>query len=263
LIGRLPEETSPARIVRVGIAGAYLDRLPGCRGALRRAVEHGREGGAITSAIESIFLLGNAAFWTGEWDDLAAVTEEGLSLCDIHGYRLLAWPGKFLRALTAAACGDDATTWAVTDEMNGWAAPRGVHAVLAYCWQAQALAALGRGDYEAAYRQATRISPAGTLASHVPHALWVILDLVEAAVRTGRLDQAAAHVAAVQEGNVGALSSRLDLVASGAAASVVEARLARSVTRGPGRAPPGMPPRRRGSARSPTRSKPPRRRWSG
>ena len=41
LIDRLPEETSPARIVRIGIAAAYLDRLPGCRGALWRAVEHG------------------------------------------------------------------------------------------------------------------------------------------------------------------------------------------------------------------------------
>ena len=198
-ISRLPEETSPARIVRVGIAAAYLDRLPQCRGPLWRAVEHGREGGAITSAIESLFLLGNAAFWTGEWDELTAVTDEGLSLADTHGYRLLTWPGQFLRALAAAARGDYETTRSVTNEMTGWAAPRGVRSVLMYSWHARALAAHGQADYEEAYRQATKISPPGTLAPHVPHALWVILDLVEAAVRTGRNDEAAAHVIAARE----------------------------------------------------------------
>jgi DNA-binding CsgD family transcriptional regulator len=217
-INHLPQETSPARIVRIGMAAAYLDRLPQCRGALWRAVEHGREGGAVTSAIESLFLLGNAALWSGEWGELAAVTEEGLSLCEAHGYRLLGWPGKFLRALTAAACGDYEVTTAVTDEMSGWAAPRGVRSMLVYCWHAQALAAHGRGDYEEAYRQSARISAPGSLTAHAPHALWVILDLVDAAVRTGRLDEAAAHVAALQEAKVDGLSSRLDLIVRGAAA---------------------------------------------
>jgi DNA-binding CsgD family transcriptional regulator len=217
-ISRLPEETSPARIVRVGIAAAYLDRLPQCRGPLWRAVEHGREGGAITSAIESLFLLGNAAFWTGEWDELTAVTDEGLSLADTHGYRLLTWPGQFLRALAAAARGDYETTKSVTNEMTGWAAPRGVRSVLMYSWHARALAAHGQADYEEAYRQATKISPPGTLAPHTPHALWVILDLVEAAVRTGRNDEAAAHVIAARAANVEGLSSRLELVVHGSVA---------------------------------------------
>ena len=48
---------------------------------------------------------------------------------------------------------------------------------------ARSLAALGRGDFEEAYRQASQISAPGTLPSHVPHALTVLMDLVEAAVR--------------------------------------------------------------------------------
>jgi DNA-binding CsgD family transcriptional regulator len=46
----------------------------------------------------------------------------------------------------------------------------------------------------------------------------VILDLVEAAVRTGRDDEAAAHVAAARAANIRALSTRLDLIVHGAAA---------------------------------------------
>ena len=44
------------------------------------------------------------------------------------------------------------------------------------------------------------------------------MDLVEAAVRTGRDAEAAAHVAAMYEANVASLSSRLALVVGGSAA---------------------------------------------
>jgi hypothetical protein len=69
-------------------------------------VRDGRAGGAITSAIEALFLLGNDAFFTGQWEQVTEVTEEGLMLCQTHDYRLLAWPGMFLQALLAAARGD-------------------------------------------------------------------------------------------------------------------------------------------------------------
>jgi DNA-binding CsgD family transcriptional regulator len=85
-------------------------------------------------------------------------------------------------------------------------------------WQARTLAALGRGDFEEAYWQASAISPAGALASHVPFALLVPMDLVEAAVRTGRHAEADAHVAAIQAANIAALSPRFALLAAGSAA---------------------------------------------
>ncbi len=46
------------------------------------------------------------------------------------------------------------------------------------------------------------------------------MDLVEAAVRTGREAEAAAHVAAMQEANIAGLSSRLALVVGASAAMV-------------------------------------------
>jgi DNA-binding CsgD family transcriptional regulator len=56
------------------------------------------------------------------------------------------------------------------------------------------------------------------LGSHVPYAMWSSMDLVEAAVRTGRDAEAAAHVTAIRESGVAALSSRLALLAAGAGA---------------------------------------------
>jgi DNA-binding CsgD family transcriptional regulator len=80
---------------------------------------------------------------------------------------------------------------------------------------------LGRGYFEEAYREAAAISPPGILASHVPYALSTVLDLVEAAVRTGRRQEAAAHVAAMRAAHIAAISPRLALLVTASAAIAV------------------------------------------
>ncbi|WP_433346049.1 helix-turn-helix transcriptional regulator [Microtetraspora malaysiensis] len=218
VIAGLSQEVIPARISRIGIAGSYVDRLGQCREGLWRVIGHGRDGGAVTSAIEALFLLGNDAFLVGQWDEMEQVVEEGLTLCEKHGYRLLAWPGIYLRAMLAAARGQEETATALADQMTRWATPRRARALQCYAWQIRTLVALGRGDFEDAYQQSAAISPAGVLASHVPHALWSITDLVEAAVRSGRHVEAAAHAAAVEQAGLAVISPRLAMVTSASAA---------------------------------------------
>jgi DNA-binding CsgD family transcriptional regulator len=118
-------------------------------------------------------------------------------------------------ALIAAARGDDEQVRELTAEMLRWAMPRGVNAARLAVHRASSLAALGRGDFEEAYREAAAISPPGIL---TPHALWVVMDLVEAAVRTGRQHEAAAHVTAMREAGVAGISPRLALLATASAA---------------------------------------------
>jgi DNA-binding CsgD family transcriptional regulator len=217
-IGRLRTESSPARIVRTAIAGSYLDRIGDCREPLWRAVRHGREGGAVTSAIEALFLLGNDAYFTGRWDEVQALTDEGLALCQAHDYQLLMSVGQFLRALVAADRGDQAASRTLTDQMSRWAAPRRAGVVSVYVWHVKTHIALSAGDFDEAYRCASAVSPAGQLAPHVPGALWLIMELVEAAASSGRPDEAVAHVAAASAAHVGGLSPRLALILAGAAA---------------------------------------------
>jgi DNA-binding CsgD family transcriptional regulator len=217
-VAGLSRQVSPARIIRTGIAAAYLDRLADCRDGLRRAVQHGREGGAVTSAIEALFLLGQDAFHTGEWDHAQQLVDEGLELCESHGYKLLTWPGLLITALLAAARGDTVTAATMAQQMSSWAAPRKVRIVQMYAAHVQGLAALGQGDFEAAYRHAATISPPGTIAPYGPHALWVFLDLVEAAVHTGRHEEAVAHVNAARRTGLDRLSPRLRLVVLASAA---------------------------------------------
>ena len=81
-----------------------------------------------------------------------------------------------------------------------------------------ALDALGRGDFEEAYQNAATVSPPGTFPPYTATAVWVCLELVEAAMRTGRNEEAASHVAAMREASLAAISPRLDFVVRACAA---------------------------------------------
>ena len=211
----LGDEADPTQIVRIGIAATYVDRLEGCRPALWRVVRDARRGGAVASGIPARVMLARDDFETGDWDEAEQLAEEASQVCEAHGYQALIWPCRYLQAMVAAGRGDDERAMELTDDIIRWTAPRGIRVGEWFAWQARGLAALGRGDFEEAYRLTSMISPPGLLAPHAPGALYVLMDLVDAAVRTGRDAEAAAHVAAMREANLAALSPRLALVVGG------------------------------------------------
>ncbi|MEE1805420.1 AAA family ATPase [Streptomyces sp. BE133] len=211
-IARLPQENDPLHIVRVATAGAYVDRLDGCAEGLHRVVAGGRRGEHVTPAIEALFLLGNHAWLTGQWPELGHLAREGLDLCEQHDYAMLAWVGRYLLACTAAARGDHGATRELTDRMQQWAGPRRASTVRVYAAHARTLSALGQGDFETAYQEAILITPPGTLARHAPHALWTLMDLVDAAVRTGRHRQARDHADAARNARLDRISPRLAIL---------------------------------------------------
>ncbi|GAA1311579.1 LuxR family transcriptional regulator [Planotetraspora silvatica] len=219
-IADLDGQGDPVWSVRVGLAAMFVDRLTLCRAALWRILRDHRGDAAVTLTLHARSLLGLDQFITGEWDELQALAEEHVELCRLHNYRLLECLGLYLLAMLTAARGDHEATKALTDRMTTWATPRRAGLVQRIAAQALILDALGRGDFEQAYRHTTTITAAGELATHVPHALWVIMDVVEAAVRTGRTAEAVAHVEAVRACGVAALSSRLAMAVDAAAALV-------------------------------------------
>lgn len=218
-VAALEEHADPVWVIRVSLACMFTDRLTGCRAALWRILRDRRDGGrAITLSLHALSLLGLDYFMTGEWEELQSLADEHIRLCETHNYRLLECLGWYLQAMLAAARGDHATMRMLTDQMTRWAIPRQVGLVVRLAAQARMLSALSHGDFEAAYQHATTITQPGELAGHVPHALWLTLDLTEAAVRTGRHAEAAAHIAAVRQAGVTAISPRQALTIQGAAA---------------------------------------------
>jgi ATP/maltotriose-dependent transcriptional regulator MalT len=217
-IDGLARELDPTRIVRVAVAATFVDRVSRCREALRRVVRSGREDGAAGAGVNASIVLAVDDFWTGQWDDAQRLIDDANEFCDVEGYRLLSMAARAVNALLTAGRGDEDATRSLTDEMLQWATPRRMRAVQCYAWQAQALASLGRGDFEEAYQHATKISPAGTIASPLHGVQDLMMDIVEAAVHTGRHDEAAAHVSAIEQSNIAALSPRFALMAHASAA---------------------------------------------
>ncbi len=216
LVDSAYEEQDLGRIVRIASATRYLDRVGDLRDPLWRVVREGRNGGPSRRHLDALVHLSVDDFLTGRWTEAAALSAEAAGICEQTGYRFFAWQVQYSQLLLAAGRGDLSAAIALHDTMIRWATPRGVEAAVALARQAHALALLGDGDYEAAYRSATAVSPPGELL--VPHALWGAFDLVEAAVRTNRHPEATAHVQALHAADVADLSPRLAMLVAGSAA---------------------------------------------
>jgi DNA-binding CsgD family transcriptional regulator/tetratricopeptide (TPR) repeat protein len=209
LVAGVDGDADPARVVRIARAAAALDRLADCRQALERVARDGREGGAVAAAVHALVLLARDAHAAGRWEEARRTAEEALGLAEPLGYRLPAVQALGRLALLSAAEGDAATARDLADRVAAWAGPRGVRAAEHLAARARALAALAQGDVEEAHRQAAAAGPAGAPGTG--------LDLVEAAVRTGRRAEAAAHAAALQALPTTPLRPRLALLAAGSA----------------------------------------------
>ena len=219
-------EVDPNSVENISAAAIYADRLADVREPLWRTVLRGREGGLGRKHLVALMDLCIDDFHRGEWGEAGELAAEGLSVCEERGGRFFGWYFRYHQALLAAVQGRFDTSRALADQMIGWAGPRGVRTAQVYARHALVLADLGQGDFESAYHHATAMSPAGVLASHVPHCLWVVMDLVEAAVRTHRLEEADRHVRAMREADLAALSPRLAILAAASAAIAADDRQA-------------------------------------
>ncbi|MEV5176940.1 AAA family ATPase [Streptomyces flaveolus] len=205
-------ETDPTRVIRMGTASVYPDRLGDLREASWRVVRQGRRGESPARRhLGALMHLCVEYLFTGRWDEVEGFAEEGLRICEEQEYKFFVWYFRYCQAFVAAVRGQTDTSRVLTQQIVQWAAPRGAHGAALWAAQARALCALGCGDFEEAYRQSCLVSPPGELAPFVPHAMWNALDLVESAIRTGRTEEARHHAHAVRDSDMSALSPRLRL----------------------------------------------------
>ncbi|MFC4999370.1 AAA family ATPase [Dactylosporangium cerinum] len=212
----LPADAAPWQILPLAYAAVGVDALSDYRRVVRRMVEHERDGGAITMVTAGLLLLCIDSYHRGQWDEAEDLAREGLDLAAAHGYHLLEGQHRVHLAYLAAGRGNVELARTL-DEITTWAAPRRVGMTQASAGHTRTLMALGQGDYEGAHAHATQVNPAGDPNTGVP-GRWTLLDLVEAAVRTGRTAQARANVAAAQQAGIDRISTRTALITAGAAA---------------------------------------------
>ncbi|MEO5901387.1 MAG: AAA family ATPase [Ilumatobacteraceae bacterium] len=218
VVEALPDDVEPWFVTRLGSVCAHIDAYDVGRERLRRLVERERDDGAQDSLMIALSLLSHDAYNTGRWNESEALANEGLALVDGGGSRIIAGNLHYRLALLAASRGQIERSLELSDELLSWNAAHAVKQWEFTAWHCRTVAAAAQGDFASAYACASRISPAGELASHVPLAPWLVFDLVEAAVRIGRIDEARAHVVAAQAADIGRVSARMGVLAAGAAA---------------------------------------------
>jgi DNA-binding CsgD family transcriptional regulator len=218
LVAGIDQEEDPGEVILYGLACIFVDRLGGLRGAMRKVLEQSRAANDINGICNAEQLIAWDDFYTGRWEEAERSLSVALDRAREHEYRLLAWPAQYGLALLAGARGDSRLASEITDDLLRWAVPRGVDIVRHLCSHALAVSAAGQQDWETAFREASAISPPGRFLPHRTMALRVVLELVEAAVRTGRLEQARAHVTAARAAGIAAISGRTALTVGAAEA---------------------------------------------
>ncbi|MDY6996827.1 MAG: AAA family ATPase [Actinomycetota bacterium] len=221
-LAALPDEDNPSTIIRIGAASVFLDRMAATRDAHWRLVQQGREGGSPRRHIGALMHLCLDDFLTGRWEEAEELAAEGSRLCATTGLTFFTWYFLYNRAMIAAGRGHADEAYTLADEMSHWAQPRGVTSVVLYAHHPRALAASASGDFDAAFHHAAALCPAGVINRHLPHCTWLMFDLVEAAMRTGREADARAHLEAMHQAGVAALSPRMELIQRGVESLVLD-----------------------------------------
>lgn len=204
------EGSEPWETMRLAVAAYYVDALGEFRTTIHALLERERERGAVTTAMTLQHLAFLDALASGQWADARQLARDGLQLSDLHRNELFSHQFAAYLGVLEACTGDVDAARARATTVSAWAAPRGLGLLVGYADRITVLCALADGDYQAAYFAALRAGAPGSFPPFRYQAVDGLLDLVEAAVHTGRLGEARSHAAEAARLRLADISPRLD-----------------------------------------------------
>ncbi|GAA3207100.1 LuxR family transcriptional regulator [Microbacterium terregens] len=216
IVAMTDNDVNPVRVLQVAVAGHYVNRMP--KRAVERVINDARAGGAVAAGATCLIMLAADAFFEGRWDEARHLSDECIAMCEEHGLKTIQWGGMSPRMLVAAGRGDKGFLAYAHEQMRNWALPRRAGAVPTFVANADGLLALGEGRFRDAYEHYLTIGKPGTFPVHEQVTMWTVLDVVEACVGSGLLDEAQLHVHAASNLGLREISPRLRLLCDAAAA---------------------------------------------
>ncbi|MFF4355074.1 AAA family ATPase [Streptomyces sp. NPDC001530] len=211
-------DLKPWDITRLAAAAYHVDTLSQYRPHLQRTVDREVETGAMSIGMTMLHLIMLDQIAVGEWAEAERTGTRCLELASSHRNALFAHHARAYLGLLAALRGEVERARELQATVDAWARPRGVGFLTQITDAIGTTAALTEGDYEAAYLHAIGITPPGTFHPYAHQAPRTLLDLVEAALHTGRTEQARTHALAAHKANLPDISPRLALITYGALA---------------------------------------------
>jgi ATP/maltotriose-dependent transcriptional regulator MalT len=165
---------------------------------LAEAVDGLRTQGRLGHLPRMLTLLGRMAAQAADWSVAIPAAEEARRLAAELGEPHWAAAADAVDSVIAGIRGDqDAAAQAAT-RAERVAVPAGSKMTIAFAQFGQIYAALGAGRHADAYEGAERLFDPASPAHHPVIACWLIGDLAEAALRTGRIAEARARVKQVE-----------------------------------------------------------------
>ncbi|MFD8756173.1 BREX system ATP-binding domain-containing protein [Kitasatospora sp. NPDC059577] len=146
-------------------------------------------------------------FLLGQWDRAAVCLREA-EMADELGYEANALMFRQYHAHFLAGRGDEAGLREVDEAIRPVATRARMRYVLDRLTHLRGLVALAHGRHEEAYAHFCELTPPGRLPGGPPWHHALVLDLVTAAVHTGRREEARAHLAAGRAARSAEISSR-------------------------------------------------------
>ena len=198
----------PPRYVLMMSYPAYcIDAMAEFRAPLRRAFAELIEHGASLDAVEGGRVVQLDLVAEGNWEQAEQVGAQCLAMASqVQGSELLRQTFLADLGALAASRGDLETARRYAAEVTAWSKPRGLNMLLRNAIRITVRVALAEADYEAAYQAAITISPPGHFPQQNIQVGDHMLDLVETAIFTGRLEEARAHSAGAALLNLAAIS---------------------------------------------------------
>jgi DNA-binding CsgD family transcriptional regulator len=151
-----------------------------------------REEGQLARVGQALLSQASTAVLLGRLDTAAAAADEGSRLLAETGHQFWLTSTQLVTAVIAGRRGEAAAATELAGKAEQVLLTAGLPPMLAQVQVARGVAALGAGRFSEAYQQLARIFDPHDTAYHPYVRSWALVDLVDAAVRSG--DEQAARV---------------------------------------------------------------------
>jgi DNA-binding CsgD family transcriptional regulator len=165
---------------------------------LGEAVEGLRTQGRLGHLPRMLTLQGRMAAQVADWGVAIPAAEEARRLATELREPQWVATADAVGSATAGIRGDQEAAERAAARAERIAVPTGANLTIAFAQFGRIFAALGAGRHSAAYEAAERLLDPASPAHHPIIACWLIGDLAEAALHTGRIDEARARVKQVE-----------------------------------------------------------------
>lgn len=185
-----PDRADPLSMNLLGNAAATVGAFDVSEPFITASIAGLREQGRLALLAQVLVLRAWAEIHLGRWDLSLSDAEEAVRLSDETGQPIWGTGAKVALSILAGLRGDEAEAETFALAVESVALPSGARAVMCVVQMARGLTALSAGRHDDAYEHLRRIFDSSDPAHHPMESCWAIGNLAEAAVHSGRRDEA-------------------------------------------------------------------------